>query len=108
MNKFTKTLNNSHKEIKAQRANMLAEEAQEAQSDLISDLKKELRSYKSELMTLEDLSPDAAFSFKPMKDGFNASEWVREIQRLKIATANKEIEIDIAEKTFAEWFGSEE
>ena len=104
MNKFTKNLEATNKEIKGKRAQMIAIEVQEEQTDLLTKLKREKRALDKKLMDLEDLSPDSAYSLRPTAKDFNAKNWVKEIQDTKVSLRLIEVQIEIAEDTFKEYF----
>jgi len=107
-NKFIKNLTSSDSAIKEQRATIIAEEAQAAQTELIQTLKKEKRKLDSKLMNLEDMHGETTVSLNPVKEGFDANKWVKELQDTKIAILNKGVEIDTAEETYNEWFADVE
>lgn len=104
MNKFITTLTASNKSIKEARAKMISEDAVDAQQELVRELKKEKRELERRLMQLSDMSPDSELSLKVVKDTFKATDWVKEIQTIKVELANKTVELQLAEETFSEWF----
>lgn len=104
-NKFTKNLTASFKELRGQRATLLSASAEDAQSELIRDLKKKQRDYQTRLLSLEDLGPDCTTSLKITPKEFNAESWVRELHNAKLQLALIEQELKIAEDTYKEFFG---
>jgi len=104
MNVFAKNLAKSNKEIKAQRAELISESAQAEQEDLVRNLKRKRRELKTELMGLEDLSPDNSFSNNAVRGDFDAKQWVETLQRTEVMLLNNEIELSVAEKTLKKWF----
>jgi len=108
MNKFISNLTASNKTIKESRAKIVSEDALDAQTELVRELKKSKRELERRLIQLSDMSPDSELSLKVVKDNFNAAAWVKEIQDIKIELANKEVELTLAEATFNEWFGDVE
>lgn len=107
MNKFAQLLTASNKDIKEMRAKMISEDVHDAQSELSRELKKRKRDLEKRLMSLRDMNRDSEFSLKVVKDNFKAEEWVKEIQSIKLELANLEVEIEIAQTTYNEYFGEE-
>ena len=106
--KFVVSLTRDNKSIKAARAKIIAEDAYDAQSEIVRTLSQEKREIEKQLLKLSDTSPDSEFSLKVVKDNFKASEWAKSIQALKVQLAMKEVEVKVAVDTFNEWFGNEE
>lgn len=104
MNKFQKTLSADNKTIKAARAKIVSEDIKDAQEEVVRKIKQEKRDLERRLIQLSDLSPDSEFSLKVVKDNFDASKWAEETQEIKVALANKTVELTLAEETFNEWF----
>lgn len=104
MNKFQSVLKQSSKDIKANRARIASENAKDAAEEMVRKLRKDLRNYESQLDNLTDLNRDSELSLKVIRDDFNAGNWMSTIQNVKVAIANKKIELAIAEETFEEWF----
>lgn len=107
MNKFEKMLSADNKTIKAARAKIVAEDIKDAQDEVVRNLRQEKRDFERRLIQLSDLSPDSEFSLKVIKDNFNAKEWAKETQAIKIELANKQVELELAEATYNEWFSDE-
>lgn len=108
MNKFQSVLRASSKDIKENRARIASENAKDAAEDLVRRLRKDLRNLESQLDHMTDLNRDSELSLKVLRDDFNANTWMQTIQNVKVAIANKKIEVAIAESTFEEWFGEAE
>lgn len=104
MNKFTQTLAASSKSIRASRAATLAEDVQDSQNGLLTTLKKEYRELQRKREILEDMHPDTEFSLHVAKSGFDSEKWVTEMQNVKVAMLNKQVEIKVATETLDEWF----
>ena len=108
-NLFVKNLTKSNNEIKATRAERIAKATEKSQRSLVDKLDAEVDKLKARMEDLEDLSPDTELSLQPVKDGeFNSDNWVAEMQRTQIALANKELELEIAKRTYAKYFTEEE
>lgn len=106
-NNFIKSLTASNSSIKASRAKMVSEDALDASEELIRNLKQEKRELERRLMSLSDMNRDSEFSLKVVKDDFNAKEWIKEIQEIKVQLANKEVELQLASETHNDWFKEE-
>ena len=104
---FYKTLTASNKDIKANRAAIIAEDVEMYQNQLIETLKLKTRECNRQIMNLEDLSGDSIVSLNPVKDNFKADEWVNQMQALKVELANLEIELEIAQETYTTYFSEE-
>ena len=107
-NLFVNNLTKSNNEIKATRAERIAKAAEKSQRSLVDKLDAEVDKLKARMEDLEDLSPDTELSLQPVKDGeFNSDNWVAEMQRTQIALANKELELEIAKRTYEKYFTEE-
>lgn len=104
MNKFQVILRQSSKEIKENRARIASENAKDAAEELVRKLSKELRTLESQLDHLTDLNRDSELSLKVIKDDFNATNWMANIQNVKLAIVQKKIELEVAKETYADWF----
>jgi hypothetical protein len=107
-NKFAKNLRLNNKEIRGKRADFIVDDAKTAQEELVRKLSQEYKAFERKLINLEDLSPDTTQSLHPSKNGFDATNWVNDVQSTKVAMAMKKVEVEIAEKTLAEYFTEEE
>jgi len=108
MNKFQSVLKQSSKDIKENRARIASENAKDAAEELVRSIRKEVRALESDLDRLTDLNRDSELSLKVLKDDFDASKWIMQIQICKVRLANKRIELALAEETYTEWFGETE
>ena len=108
MTKFEKILTSSNESIKEQRAKIILGKAQDAQEEILRKLKKEKREIDEKLLSLTDIYPDSALSLAAVRSDFDAEELFEEIQSLKVDGLNKEIEVQVAEETYNEWFSDGE
>ena len=108
MKKFVSNLKTAHKDIRAKKAELIAEDAEAASNKFVSDLKEKQRTIKRSLMDLEDLSPDSTLSLRVTKDNFNATDWIKAIHEKKMELALITEEVTRAEETHAEYFGETE
>ena len=107
MSKFAKTLTQSNKAIKAARANIIAASAEESQNDIVRVLRKEKRDLEFRLLNLTDVAPDSELSLRVVKADFNPTKLFSEIQEVKVNLATKNVELNLAEETYKEWFADE-
>ena len=105
VNKFTKNLSQSHKDIRGKKAQLIADDAKDAQENLVRTLKQEYRDLERTLVNLDDIYPENVTSLSVTKLGFDAKEWVKEMHENKLALALKKVEVDTAEDTLREYFG---
>ncbi len=108
MNKFETGLVQDAKGIRKQRAAALGKATADAQIDLIRDLEKEKRLLDSKLMDLTDLSPENEYDLRPTAKNFDPTTWVKALQNVKVELLNVEIQLEVANDTFDEWFGDAE
>ena len=108
MNKFVTGLVQDAQGIKKQRATALGKETADAQIDLIRALEKEKRELDNELMNLTDLSPKNEYDLRPTSKAFNATNWVKKLQDIKVELENVKVQLEIALETQEEWFGDAE
>lgn len=106
--KFFNNLNASHADIKAKRAEIICQDAKAAQQKLIDELSQKDRDLQRKLMSLEDLGPDSTISLNPISGSFNASDWVKEVQEVKIELRLNSVELEIAKATYTEYFEIED
>ena len=105
--KFKSELSKSNKAIKAQRANMVSEDAKFQQEEILRGLQAQVRELEKDLILCSDMSPDSELSLKVVKDDFDAKAWAVSVQRIKVDLANKQVEMQLAQETYDEWFSDE-
>lgn len=103
-NKFTTNLTLSNQSIKEARARIIGEDTQAASEELLRQLKQDQRDLERRKVALSDLYPESELSLRIAKPDFDAKSWVKELQDIGVKLANKAVEIDIAQKTYDEWF----
>lgn len=108
MNKFIQNLTKGNAAIKEARANIIGEDALDAQTQILDNLKREKRELDRKLLELTDMYPDSELSLRVVKKDFNAKELFKDIQETKVDLLAKKVELTLAEETYKEWFGSEE
>jgi hypothetical protein len=108
MNKFIKAIAGTAEGIKLQRATNTAEAARLAQQSLINDKRTTVQTLVADLTNHLDIGPDSSDSLRPVGRDFDANDWVAQVQQLKFAVKRAEDQLDIAEATYAEWFGDEQ
>jgi len=105
MNKFKELIIKSGPEIKAQRAQTLADATFRKQTALVNKLKDELAEIDLQIEQITDIAPTNTYSLKPGGKSFDPSKWVEELHRLKRERYNTEIDLSIAVETLNSWFG---
>lgn len=106
-NKFAELLSSNHNQIRESRATIIAEKALYAQEEIVRRIQGERRDLRSKLLDLTDMHPDSRLSLRVTKEDFDPKATFEEIQSVKVDLANKQVEVEITESTFAEWFGEE-
>ena len=106
MTKFAQSLAATGSKVLQRRADIINADATAAQDELITALKAELRKISMQIANLEDLSVRSNDSLTP-GEGFNSDAWVKEMQAVRLAKYDLEIELKIAEATKAEYFTDE-
>ena len=102
--KFQEMLTANSGTIKASRAKLIASSAEEAQSEIVRTIRKELRALEFKLLNLTDIAPESELSLMVVKKDFNAYQLFEDIQSTKVARLNKKVELQVAEETYSEWF----
>lgn len=103
-NKFANNLSASNKDIKKQRAKMVADRVELECSSLVAKLKKEKMTLDHQIMDLTDLAPNSKDSLRPTSEEFCAATWVKTLHEAKLELALKKVELKEAEKIYKEWF----
>lgn len=101
---FRSSLKRTNKQIKGDRADAIAEDAEMFYSRKLQDLRQEMRKLNRERENLLDMSPANTHSLMPASD-FKAGEFANTDHDLGIRIRYKEIELEIAEKRYEFLFG---
>lgn len=104
MNKFTELISNNGEGTLMKRAKILAESAELAQNSLINKLKANKTELELELDKLTDLAPETTDSLRPGSKNWNPEQWVKRVQEINEDLYNLNIQIEIAQKTYNEYF----
>ena len=103
--KFVTQLSRGNKQIKIDRARRIGEACSDAQVKLVMDVKSKIRNKQNRLDEMTDLSADnQSTTTNLISKSFNADDFVKEINDLKVDIANLEVELEVAEETSNEWF----
>jgi hypothetical protein len=103
LNGFMEKLTRNHKDILADRGELLNSTAVRAQKDLISELEGRRDAVLTEILRLSDMSPRETTSLN-FVDKFNAKEWVTNLHNLEIQKLDLELELQVANRNFDKWF----
>ena len=107
MNKFTKLITEGADKTLQRRAEAVATAAEIAQQNLVNKLKLEKSNLELKITNLTDLAPDSKDSLRPCDANWNANTWVIDLQRAKQDLYNVTIQLEIAQKTYDEFFKEE-
>lgn len=108
MNKFTKLITEGGDKTLQRRAEAISTAAEIAQQNLVNKLKLEKSNLELKITNLTDLAPDSKDSLRPCDAKWNANTWVTDLQKAKQDLYNVTIQLDIAKKTYNEFFKDEE
>ena len=103
---FIESLVRNNKQIRADRAEAIGEDAQLIYKREIEDLRVGIRKMERDQENMLDLSPDNAMSLKLASD-FDAKEYVATDLDLGVKIRNARIKLEIAEKRYAYLFGGD-
>lgn len=104
---FIDSLQRNNKDIKRDRAEAIAEDAQLVYKREIEDLEISIKRMKREQDNMLDLSPTDARSLVLASD-FESKEFVAKDLELGVKIRNTEIKLEIARKRYAHLFGGQE
>ena len=107
MNKFTKIITEGADKTLQRRAEAVSTAAEIAQQNLVNKLKLEKSNLELKITNLTDLAPDSKDSLRPWGPNGKAVTWVTELQRVKQDLYNVTIQLEIAQKTYVEFFKEE-
>jgi hypothetical protein len=96
---FLTSLKRNNKQIRADRATAIAEDAQVLYRRSVEDLEIKINRMKRDRENMLDLSPENAMSLKLASD-FNADEYVTKDIELGVNIRNAEIKLEIAKKQY--------
>jgi malate synthase len=103
---FESNLQLTHTKIKAQRAQLITEDARDAASELIRTLEKEKRNLSKKRMSLEDLSPTSTRSLKVGSDDFNGEKWFEELYEIELKITEVNIKLKLAKELDTKYFST--
>ena len=101
---FVDSLKRNNKQIKDDRAEAIAEDAEMRYRRTVEDLDIDIKRMKRARENMLDLSPENALSLM-VASNFDSAKFVDEDIKLGIDIRNAEIKLDIAEQQFEHLFG---
>lgn len=101
---FIESLKRNNKQIRADRADAIGEDAQLIYKRQVEDLQMEITKMKREQENMLDLSPSHAQSLILASD-FDAQEYVKKDIDLGVKIRNAEIKLEIAQRRYNYLFG---
>lgn len=104
MNKFQKLIASDGNEALQRRAQSLATSAEIAQQNLVNNLKQQKVNLELKIAALTDLAPESRDSLRPGDKDWDASKWAKELQDTKQALHMLNIQLQLAQETYDEYF----
>lgn len=104
MNKFTELISNNTSSTLARRAGSISTAAEIAQQNIVNQLKQRKSEIELQIIGLTDLAPETSDSLRPGDKDWNAKEWAIQLQEAKESLYNIEIQLQLAEETYNEYF----
>jgi hypothetical protein len=104
VNKFTQLISDNGDSVLKRRAGNLATTAEIAQQTLINDLKNKKATLELQLANLTDLAPNNKLDLTPSSESWDPNKWVTEVQNTKQQLYNLDIQLQLAEETYNEFF----
>ena len=107
MNKFTQLITEGANKTLQRRAEAVATAAEIAQQNLVNKLKLEKSNLELKITNLTDFAPDSKDSLRPCDSNWDPNTWVTDLQRAKQDLYTITIQLEIAQKTYDEFFKEE-
>lgn len=102
--KFATLISNNGDSLLKNRADNLALTADIAQQSLVNDLKNQKANLELQLTELTDLAPKNKLDLSPNSENWDPNKWVAEVQNIKQALYQLNIQLKLAEDTYKEFF----
>jgi len=103
---FVSSLKRNNKQIKADRAEAIGENAELIYKRTVEDLSVEIKQMRRDRENMLDMSPESSISLKLASD-FNAKEFVEKDVELGVKIRLAEIKLEIAKERYKHLFGKE-
>lgn len=104
MNKFTRLISDNNSSTLTRRAGSIATAAQIAQQNIVNQLKQRRCELELKIANLTDLAPESTDSLRPGDKDWDAKKWAIELQETKQELYDLNVQLDIAEETYREYF----
>lgn len=104
MGELEESLIRNAKQIKADRAEQIAEDSELAYGRKIEDLKRDVKRVQRKRRTMLDMSPDNTYSFIRV-DAFDAEAFADADMKLGLELRELEIKLEVAESSYSRLFG---
>ena len=104
LSSFMDYLVRNNKQIRADRAEVIAEDTEIIFKRTIEDIELRIKKLRRERENMLDLSPDHALSLK-LAENFSATEFVNKDLIIGVEIRNEEIRLEIAKKRYNYLFG---
>ena len=103
-NVFQQMLEKSHKEIRGQRAQLLAKDAERKMRKVVESKEEKVEDLEMKVLNLSDLSPDSTTTLKVTKEGFDAKSWSEQLIAAEVNLTIAKQELSIAQNTYKKFF----
>lgn len=108
MGKFLNQMANNDQKALKSRAKQIDEQARLSQETLIRELKKKKTALELKLQDLTDFAPETTDSLRPGLRNWNPDKWVADVHNVNRKLYELELDLKIAEATYADFFGEDE
>lgn len=105
--KFAAQVSRNNKSVREARANALSGFVKFEFEAKINEIKKRKFTIQAHLDKVTDLGPNSTQSLRPTEESFSASQWVTQVVQTNQALKDIDLELEVAEAAYAEWFGTE-
>lgn len=103
-NKFTNLIAANPDQTLQRRAAAIATSAEIAQQTIVNALKQKKTDLELKITNLTDFAPESKDSLRPGSKDWNAAQWAEDLQNAKQELHFVNIQLDIAQKTYDEYF----
>lgn len=105
---FFRTINQSGESIVAERALIVAGDAEQSLKTIVDNLNKALRLKTSEKLKLQDFGKKSNDSLEVVDGSFNSDEWAHKLHALSIDIDALNVELRIAQENYNYYFSVQE
>ncbi len=103
-NKFIKLISDNGNGTLIRRAETISTAAEVAQQNIVNQLKQQKSQLEMKVINLTDFAPETTDSLRPGDKDWDAAKWAKELQETKEQLYDINIQLNIAEDTYNEFF----